>query len=248
MAKFYSAQTQALFDNILWLPQEGATTGPTGRPPNSYAYLVGGRSIIIDGVYSWTLPGLAALADAGTPPAAFVLTHVHVAEGDAFETIRDTYGAPFLLHPADAAHAMAKRANVPFLDPVNSSILKDAGLDVIPFPFHTPGSIMLHTPKNNGVLFAGDSAVGPGPRQPADPPRLERPKVDSEAEDARFREEWGVLATLRFMNSVLPLHGTPYVQRADIKMLMNLLSTGPAMNPAIPAEDESVRLEASGVG
>lgn len=246
MAKFFSAQSQALFDNILWLPQQGATTGPTGRPPNSYAYLVSGRSIMIDAAYSWTMRGVAQVADAGHPPAAFVLTHAHVAEGDAFEEIRDTYRCPILLHPADAASTAAKKVGIPFGDPVNSPELKDSGLDVIPVPFHTPGSIMLHTPKQNGVLFAGDCAVAPGPLQPAEPPRLERPKVDTEETDREFRDQWSTIATLRFMNSILPLHGTPYIQRSDIKMLMNLLATGPAMDPVVPAEGEERRLEASG--
>jgi glyoxylase-like metal-dependent hydrolase (beta-lactamase superfamily II) len=248
MATFFSARSQALFDNILWLPQEGATTGPTGRPPNSYAYLLPGRSILVDAVYSWTIAGIAAVADAGHPPAAFVLTHAHVAAlGDGFEAIRSAYGCPFLLHLADAEHPAAKRTGIPFMDPLSSRELKDAGLEVIAMPFHTPGSIMLHTPRHDGVLFAGDSAVGPGPKQPAEPPRLERPEVGTPEEDVLFRQAWEGVAERRFASSVLPLHGTPYVRRADIKVLLEHLGTGPAMNPLAPSVEAGEQLEASGV-
>jgi len=240
MATFYSDTSQTLLEPVLWLPQNGATAGPTGRPPNSYAFLMDDSAILVDAVFSWTLPGIEKLAAEGKPPAAFVLTHAHVAEAaDALEDLRRAFDAPFLLHPDDAAMVAADTTGLRFVDPRQHDALMKAGLDVIPMPYHTPGSIMLHTPKYNGILFTGDSAVTPGPNQPADPPRVERPQMATEEADKAFREAWSVLVTLRFMNSVLPYHGTPYVQRADIKMLMNIVSAGPPMNFQTPAPDDA---------
>ena len=255
MANFFSPKSQALFDDILWLPQEGATTGSTGRPPNSYAILFNEGAILVDAAYSWAMPGVRATADAGLPPVALVLTHADVAgQGDGFEEFRTTYDCPILLHPADAALPRSNKAGVAFMDPRKSEVLKRAGLDVIEMPFHTPGSIMLHTNRNRGVLFAGDSAVGPGPKQAPDPARLERPRVDTEELDAAFREQWTVLKAQRLISSILPLHGTPYVDRKDSEDFSGPLRSGPPMDPASapdldPGEDhpESGDLVASGV-
>ncbi|WP_420392009.1 hypothetical protein [Acuticoccus sp.] len=245
MAQFYSPTTQTLFDDILWLPQAGAKAGPTGRPPNSYAILLQGSSILIDAVYSWTLDGIRKIADAGMPPSAFVLTHVDVAEqGDAFEEIRSQYGCPILLHPADHGPRAAK-AGVAFMDPREDRAIVDARFDVIEMPFHTPGSIMLHTNRNRGVVFAGDSAVAPGPKQDPEPPRLARPKVD-EALEEDFKEQWMVLKSQRLMSSILPLHGTPYVDRPDLRDIAMSLREGPPMDPSEEASGD-YGSQASGV-
>lgn len=239
MAEFFAAKTQTLFDNVLWLPQAGATTGPTGRPPNSYAILLQSSSILVDAVYSWTMEGVRRIADAGMPPAAFVLTHADVAaQGDAFEELRNTYSCPILLHPADQKLPRAAKAGVGFMDPRSDSALKAAGLDVIEMPFHTPGSIMLHTDRNRGMLFAGDCAVGPGPKQNPEPARLERPQVDSDEMDAAFREQWLSLKSQRLMSSILPLHGTPYVDRADLRHIAMPLRDLPPMDPSADALGE----------
>ncbi|MCF3934619.1 MBL fold metallo-hydrolase [Acuticoccus sp. M5D2P5] len=246
MAQFFSAKSQALFDDVLWLPQAGATTGPTGRPPNSYAILGRQGSVFIDAVYSWTMDAVDQIAHAGLPPTAFVLTHVDVAaKGDAFETIRERYGCPILMHPADVSRPQSARAGVAFMDPRPDGALRSFGIDVIEMPFHTPGSIMLHYPKNRGVLFAGDSAVGPGPRQPQDPPHLERPIVDEGLEDP-FKAEWETILAQRLVSSILPLHGTPYVDRGDLGDIARPLTVGAAMDPRLVAE-ESGDLVAAGV-
>ena len=246
MASFYSEKSQALFDNIVWLPQKGAKAGPSGRPPNSYAILVRNFSVLIDAAYSWNMPGIEQLVNAGQRPSALVLTHADVAEqGDAIAEIHRTYDVPVLLHPADASLARSRRAGVEFADPTKHSALDGAWLDVIHIPGHTPGSIMLHTKEHEGILFTGDAAVAPGPHQPAEPPRLERPKI-AEEDDAAFREQWHVLCAHRFFSSALPLHGTPYVRRGDMRTIHRSLYEGAPMDPGSPAEGEP-NLIAAGV-
>lgn len=239
MANFYSPKSQALFDDVLWLPQEGARTGPSGRPPNSYAILLKEGSILVDAVFSWTLDGVRAVADAGLPPLAFVLTHAHLLDvGDAFEDIRNAYNCPILLHPADTGGIAAQKTSIAFSDPRSSDVLRRAGFDVIEMPFHTPGSIMLHTNSNRGVLFSGDSAAAPGPEQAPDPARLERPRVATPELDAAFREQWVALKAQRLISSILPLHGTPYVDRHDNEDVYRPLLVGEPMDPsAAPPPD-----------
>ena len=174
---FFHAQSVQVLPDLVWLPQADASTGGTGRPGNSYALLFGdagegGLSVLVDAVYAWTLGGIQALADGGHPPAALVLTHAHVAaQGDAWHALADRFGLgrdrPVLLHPDDARLA---RSTVPFHDPMNHSALQLPGLEVVPFPGHTPGSVVLYRDTYGGTVLAGDSAVGPGPRQDPEPP------------------------------------------------------------------------------
>jgi glyoxylase-like metal-dependent hydrolase (beta-lactamase superfamily II) len=254
MATFFSDKSQALFDDVLWLPQAGARTSAHGRPPNSYAILTNEGAIFVDAVFSWTLDGVHAVADAGVPPAAFVLTHGHLLQlGDALETLAQTYNVPFLLHPADADRAEAGRLGRAFMDPRQSDVLKRAQYDVLEMPYHTPGSIMLHTDRNRGVLFTGESGIAPGPDQAPDPARMERPPVATDALDAAFREAWQVLKAQRLVSSFLPLHGTPYVDRHDNEEISGPLKFGAPMDGTMaddvdPGEDHAARSGAHAAG
>ena len=127
MHDFFSPETQVLFDDLLLLPQEDAQTGPTGRPPNSFAVLIGGRSILFDAPYSWAVPAVRRLRDEGYPPAALVLSHSNVAgQGDAFDAMTEEFGVPMLLHPSDAAAAESQRSGVEFADPFQSDVLAES--------------------------------------------------------------------------------------------------------------------------
>ena len=88
---FFSPDSQYLHDDLMLLTQEGAQTGGTGRPPNSYALLFDGYSVLFDAPFSYLLDGVDELAKRGYPPGALVLSHRDlVDQGDAFETLRET--------------------------------------------------------------------------------------------------------------------------------------------------------------
>lgn len=222
MASFYSPRPQALFDDILWLPQEGARPVLGGRPPNSYAILAREGAVLVDAVFSWTLPGIAEVADTGKPCLGHVITCAHVLEmADALDEIGRMYAGPFLLGPADQESPAAQRSGLTFGDPLHDQALLMAGVDVISMPHHTPGSLMLHMEEHRGTLFAGASAVAPGPLQDPEPPRLERPRIAGD--DAAFREQWEVLSAQRKYSNLLPLFGTPYTDRTDTHQIMRKL-------------------------
>ena len=141
--------------------------------------------------------------------------------------IRDEFGIPCYLHPADAAHPDAQRVGVSFEDPTASEVLAEAGLEVWEAPYHTEGSIMLYSARHGGLVLAGDSAVAPGPEQDAEPPRLERPPTISRDADAALRNVWRTLE--RPLRSVLPLHGTPYADRDDLDAILRPLVEGESM-------------------
>jgi hypothetical protein len=247
MADFFSPKSQVLFDDILWLPQAGARTGPTGRPPNAYAILVRDGSVLVDAAFSWNVPGIAEVADMGKAPAALVLTSAHVVEqADALEEIHRSYGCPVYLHPSDQTRPEAANAGVPFEDVGHEPLLTKAGVDVIPMQHHSPGTIMLHMEEHRGTLFAGISAIAPGPLQEAEPPRLERPDVGQEA-DADFRAQWEVLCAQRKYSNILPLYGTPYTDRTDTHQIMRKLWDGMPLDMREVRDEAAARERAEGV-
>ena len=231
--QFYSSNSQNLFDDIILLPQKGAVAGPTGRPPNSYAILFDDHSVLFDAAYSWNLSGIRVLVDEGKPPRALVLSHRNVAgAGDLFDTLQLEFGLPIFLHPDDAKHEEASKRNIDYENPVNSDLLQRDKLETIHIPGHTDGSIMLYYSRHGGVLFAGDSAVAPGPKQDLERSRLLRPKMPDEKSDRNFKERWQKLAKERQFNSVLPLHGTAYVEHEDISKIVTSIWMQEPMNPA----------------
>ena len=228
---FFSSESQMLYDDLVLLPQKGATTGGSGRPPNSFAVLLEDYAVLFDTPYSWTLAGIKELADKGYPPKVLVLSHRNVAgQGDAFETLQRDYDLSVLLHPDDASHPEAKRSGVEFGNPVGNEVLEAAGLEVIHFPGHTAGSVMLYWPEHGGVLLAGDCAAGPGPRQDQEPPRLERTPGPTQAMTEQLAEQWRAFD--RPLRTVCPLHGTIYQDREDLADIMRSLYDAPPMDPS----------------
>ncbi|MFQ6550179.1 MBL fold metallo-hydrolase [Aestuariibius sp. 2305UL40-4] len=234
--EFYSPDIQTIAGPVRILPQKGSVSGGTGRPVNSYAILRDGHSILVDAPFSWCLDGIADLAAGGYGPGALVLSHKDLcASGDAFEELTRRYDLSVLLHPADQDAPEAVETRLAFEDPVDHPLLKKDGIEVIEMPGHTPGSILLYLAEADGILLAGDSAVGPGPEQPADPPRLERPKMD-EDDDKIFCAAWPDLLKRRPVAAVLPLHGQIYRRQdlgADrfIEVLAHIW-TGAPMDPS----------------
>ena len=228
MYDFFSPEPQYLFDDLVLLPQDGAQTGPTGRPPNSFAVLTNERSILFDAPYSWVVPAVRRLRDEGYPPTALVLSHSNVAgQGDAFDVMTQDFEIPVLLHPDDAARDESSQAGVEFSDPQDSEALAEAGLETLHFPGHTGGSIMLYSGSHGGFLLAGDSAVGPGPRQDSEPPRLVRAPATGEEAEEKLKEQWRTFD--RPLRSICPLHGAVYVDRSDLEEIMRPLAEGESM-------------------
>ncbi len=232
MHTFFAAEPQPFFDDVLLLPQAEATTGPTGRPPNSYAVLFEDRSVLFDAPFRRLLPALQRLADDGYPPAALVVSHRHVVgQGDGFEAIQDAFGCPLFLHPTDARHPSVREAGLDFENPMAHDLLTGAGLETLHVPCHTAGSVMLYTERHGGVVLAGDSAVGPGPKQPEGARRLERPPTISDDADAQLRALWKDWD--RPLSAVLPLHGQTYLQadlpNEDLRAVMRPLWEEEAM-------------------
>ena len=215
--EFYSERSQHVHGPVMLLPQKGSFTGGSGRPMNSYAILRTHGCILFDAPFSWIMDTIEQYIGMECAPRAIVLSHRDLAgSGDAFEQIVEHYELPILIHPADRHDKKARHLNVP-LDDVTSGEgareLERAEIEMIHIPGHSPGSIMLYVPDEGGVLLAGDSAVGPGPEQDDQSPRLQRP-IGAD-EDERFIATWKEVVDTRPIAAVLPLHGA-YYRREDL--------------------------------
>ncbi|MFF8848099.1 MBL fold metallo-hydrolase [Streptomyces sp. NPDC015127] len=97
---------------------------------------------------------------------AVVCTHAHNDHVNAAPALAARYGAPILLHPADAV--LWKTAHgtwVPdFWELIDGEDLTVAGtaLQVLHTPGHSPGSVCLYVPEL-GALFSGDTLFQGGP-------------------------------------------------------------------------------------
>jgi len=192
---------------------------------NTYAPLNAGRMLLVDTNVSPLLSFVRQLSDDGFLPAALVLSHRHVVGlGDALSDLKTEFKIPLLLHPIDATHKQALATGIPFENPIGHRVLSEFGFEAILFPGQTAGSIMLYSSNNGGVLLTGDSASGTSAEQAkAGLERLIRPPIETSVDDAELRRQW--LAFDRPVATVLPFHGTGYVDRsaADLGSIMRPL-------------------------
>jgi len=192
---------------------------------NTYALLSAGRTLLLDTSVSSLLPFVRQLSDIGYSPAALVLSHRHVVGlGDAIGNISTEFKIPVLLHPIDARHQQALDSGIHFENPVGHPIIGEFGFEAILFPGQTAGSVVLYTAKHRGVLLTGDSATGTNAKQAkAGLERLVRPPIETSVDDAELRKQW--LAFNRPVSTVLPFHGTGYIDRQadDLALIMRSL-------------------------
>ena len=192
---------------------------------NTYALMKDRRMLLVDTNVSPLLPFVRQLSGDGFSLAAVVITHRHVVGGgDALTDLTTEFKIPLLLHPIDAQHEQAVAAGIPFENPIGHKVLKEFGFEALLFPGQTAGSIMLYSGNNGGILLTGDSATGASADQAkAGLERLIRPPIDTNVDDDELRRQW--LAFDRPVITVLPFHGTGYVDRsgADIASIMRPL-------------------------
>ncbi|GEL20089.1 MBL fold metallo-hydrolase [Pseudonocardia asaccharolytica] len=105
----------------------------------------------------------AAVADRRV--VAVVCTHAHDDHINQATALADRFGAPILLHPAEAPlWEMVYPDRRPDTDLADGDVLRAGGIDlrVLQTPGHSPGSSCLYAPEL-GVVFTGDTLFNGGP-------------------------------------------------------------------------------------
>ncbi len=207
-------QMHQLRDNLFLLESSDPGARRVGLSTNSYAIAVADRVLLFDMGVSPLVPFVRQLRDRGFAPAGLVLSHRHVARnGDAVHALATEFAIPVLLHPLDAHHPEAA-IDVRYEDPMGHPLLAAFGLAALHVPGHTAGHIMLYGADQGGLLLTSDAAMGPTAAQAeSGMERLVRPPIDMEVDDAQLRERWQSFDL--HVATVLPYHGTGYMDRAD---------------------------------
>lgn len=204
-----------LLEDVVLLEHDDPGGRAAGRSTNSYVLLSRGKSLVVDAAFGYLLPAIRRVADEGYPPAGLFLSHRHLAgNGDLFGAFGREFGAPVFLHPLDAGHPQARSAGVRFEDPTRGATLSEEfGVEVVLFPGHTEGGAMLYRGRD-GLVLAGDSAMGPTGPQAADGlERLIRPPIETNVDDEQLRLNW--MGFARPVSHLGPYHGNAYMGRGD---------------------------------
>jgi glyoxylase-like metal-dependent hydrolase (beta-lactamase superfamily II) len=221
----YEPQMTRLCADIMLIEHSNPGAERLHISTNTYALLNAGRMLLVDTGDSSLLPFVKRLSDEGFSPAAAVILHRHiVGSGDALADLSTQFKIPLLLHPLDARHPQAKDSGLHFENPIVHRVLKEFGFEALLFPGQTAGSIMLYSTTGGGVLLTGDSACGTSVDQAkAGLERLVRPPIQTSEDDGELRRQWQ--AFRRPVTTVLPYHGTGYVERraSDISSIMHPL-------------------------
>ena len=213
-----------LTDSLFLLEHADRGGAPAGISTNGYALRVPTGLLLVDCNVRAQLPSLLSLARMGDAPIGLLLTHRHLAgTGDGIAHIAQEFDIPVFLHPLDAMHPQARWAGVAYEDPRASATLDAAGCEVIPFPGHTPGHVMLYLAAEGGVLLSGDAAMGATRSQDArGVAQLVRPPADFNVDDDLLRHGW--IGFQRPVATFAPYHGRPYPGRAgDMHRIMQPL-------------------------
>jgi glyoxylase-like metal-dependent hydrolase (beta-lactamase superfamily II) len=192
---------------------------------NGFALLADRGALLFDTGAEELLPMINQLRSQGFTPRGLVLSHRHIAgAGGAVPIIPREYRVPVFLHPIDARHPQAMAVGIAYEDPVGHPLMTAFGVEVVLLPGHTAGSIGLYLPDGGGTLLAGDAAMGPTAVQTENGVEyLIRPPVTMNVNDAELRAQW--LEFHRPLASVLPYHGTGYLDRAaDLPTIMGPLT------------------------
>jgi glyoxylase-like metal-dependent hydrolase (beta-lactamase superfamily II) len=228
MAKIFrglpEAQLTRLAENLALLEHSDPGAVGAHMSTNAYAILIRGRALFFDVNASALLPLVEILRRDGFEPAGLVLSHRHSAGlGDAVITIAEQYQTPVFLHPIDAQHPQAMAVGLPYENPVGHPLLAEFGTEALHFPGHTAGLVTLYLAAQQ-VLLAADAAMGPtAPQADRGIEYLIRPPITTNVDDDEFRRRWLVFD--RPVASVLPYHGTGYIQRRrDLPTIMQSLT------------------------
>lgn len=157
--------------------------------------------VLIDAVRPESKIALERFMKDGYTVDAVLLTHsdlIDQAYGDLKEVSTNLGNPAIYIHPKDVKPRWEDAQDIM----TAPSAFSDYELEVFHFPGHTPGSSVIYSELNNGMVFSGDSAVGSNYEKEAY--HFDRPPNNS---DEVLRESWQKFN--KEFSHFLPLHGKP---------------------------------------
>ncbi len=180
------------------------------RYGQSYLVIRDKRAFLVDAVHSETKEAIKAILEKNNATVvAIILTHGHLIGqlgGTSSEVSSWFNNAPILAHPSDITSANGIQEIIK-----NMELLSEFNLQFEHFGGHTPGSIIIHYPKE-GLVFSGDVAIG-SPYDSEDNV-LDRPPLQS-TDETQVIDMWSNM--IFEPNAILPLHGKPVFGEENVK-------------------------------
>jgi len=192
-----------------------------GMATNTFVIINNGKALVMDASSDYLSDPIKEVIGSELEVAGFIYSHSHVvANGNYIPAFKREFEAPFFLHPLDQAYFKGFE----FINPVNHPVINDFNIEIIHFPGHTPGHIMLYNSANGGLLLAGDAAMGPTDEQTRKGiERLIRVPARLSYDDELIRQNW-----LHFNKKVAhlgPYHGSIYINKQEsLKQIMEPLT------------------------
>ncbi len=195
------------------LPNIFVLEGNHGYGFRSFCYVIdfSDFSVLIDVSFKRLIPDVRTFP----PPKHLILTHRHTRIDEAdFEKV---FNLNCWLTSIDAnmprrGDAEGTIAPSHYDDPFSGG-LNDLGFSFFPMHGHTPGSVIIHLNMHGGVLFVGDSLVGPQLNQPNS---LNKPPPPTSDDDNAL-----IQSILSFEppehKHILPLHGEPMIDLTQVE-------------------------------
>ncbi len=176
------------------------------RTGNSYIiqHLDRKELLLIDVVHQDSQKAIQQLIQDGFDIVGLLLTHsdlIHQSYTNMKKLSEDLGDIAIYIHPLDSGSQGDFLKNI--LEP--NEVFNKFSISIDHLPGHTGGSVVIHSEINNGMLFAGDSAVG-SPYEKEEY-YFERPPIANQSQDIGLAQHWKNYT--KPFKHMLPLHGKP---------------------------------------
>jgi glyoxylase-like metal-dependent hydrolase (beta-lactamase superfamily II) len=204
-----------LLPNLFYIKHSDPGALRMGMSTNTYVLASNERALLIDPLFDYLLQPINEILSKGFSLSGILFTHRHlVSNGNFLYGLTNKYNVPLFLHSADQRYLKIRGLNYAFENPVEHPLTKEFDIEVIHFPGHTEGSIIIYQKQNGGLLMTGDAAVGPSEKQIQNGQvQLVRPSLNLSINDNQLRADWEQFNLL--FAHVAPFHGGVIINMAD---------------------------------
>lgn len=210
--------------NLFQIKHSDPGTIKIGMATNTYILTANGKALIIDAAFDYLLEPIKEVLGNSIKVIGLFYSHNHVVGNSNFlQGFKNEFNVPFFLHPLDA-NDIRTYGNILFENPINNPALKDFNIEVQLFQGHTKGSAIIYQAENDGLLIAGDAAMGATDGQALEGiERLVRVPTQMSYSDETIKQNWidFNLPVAHFA----PYHGISYYnKKQEMQNIMKLLT------------------------
>jgi len=219
-----SLKARQVLPNLYQIKHSDPGSVKAGMATNTYILTANDKALIIDAAFDYLLQPIKEVLGTTLTVAGFFYSHNHVVGNSNFlNGYKAEFNVPFFLHPIDAAVFGSANSHF-FENPINHASLADFNMEVKLFAGHTKGSVIIYQAENDGLIIAGDAAMGATDGQALEGmERLIRVPAQMSSSDEDIKNNWinWNLPVAHFA----PYHGVAYYnKKEEMPHIMRLLT------------------------